>query len=122
MSSKNDVYAFGAVLLEILTGMRVVSINGRNKKNNLVDKARPVLTCERKFKTVVNPRLLEQKYCPRGVQSILSDVPALALKCLDLDPDKRPSMRQVVEILEDVNAIIKLMFLILLVNEMLIGV
>lgn len=87
--------------------MRVVDYNGRNKKKNLVDKARPVLACERKFKTVVNPKLLEQKYCPKGVQSILSDVPALALKCLDLDPEKRPSMRQVVEILEDINAIIK---------------
>ncbi|XP_074342720.1 uncharacterized protein LOC141680372 [Apium graveolens] len=106
LSSKNDVYAFGVVLLEILTGVRVISINGRNK-NNLVDKARPVLACESKFRTVVNPRLLEQKYCPKGVQSILSDIPALALKCLDLDPDKRPSMRQVVEVLEDVNAILK---------------
>lgn len=106
LSSKNDVYSFGVVLLEILTGMRVVDVNGRSKKN-LVDKARPILACERKFKTVVNPKLLEQKYCPKGVQSILSDVPALALKCLDLDPDKRPSMRQVVEILEEVNSIIK---------------
>ncbi|KAK1380103.1 putative serine/threonine-protein kinase NAK [Heracleum sosnowskyi] len=107
LSSKNDVYAFGVVLLEILTGLRVVDLNGRNKKKNLVDKARPILACEEKFKTVVNPKLLEQKYCPKGVQSILSDVPALTLKCLDLDPDKRPSMRQVVEILEEVNSIIK---------------
>lgn len=107
LSSKNDVYAFGVVLLEILTGMRVVDVNGRNKKKNLVEQARPVLACERKFKTVVNPKLLEQKYCPKGVHSILSDIPALALKCLDLDPEKRPSMRQVVEMLEDVNAIIK---------------
>lgn len=85
----------------------MVDVNGRSKKKNLVDKARPILVCERKFKTVVNPKMLEQKYCPKGIQSILSDVPALALKCLDLDPDKRPSMRQVVQILEDVNAIIK---------------
>lgn len=107
LSSKNDVYAFGVVLLEILTGMRVVDVNGRSKKKNLVDNARPILACERKFKTVVNPKLLEKKYCPKGVQSILSDAPALALKCLDLDPDKRPSMRQVVEILEEVNSIVK---------------
>ncbi|WOH12868.1 hypothetical protein DCAR_0832377 [Daucus carota subsp. sativus] len=85
--------------------MRVVDFNARNKKMNLVDKARPVLACERKFKTVVNPKLLEQKYCPKGVESILSDVPALALQCLDLDPEKRPSMKQVLKILEDVNAV-----------------
>ncbi|KAL1806567.1 hypothetical protein ACET3Z_029635 [Daucus carota] len=107
LSSKNDVYAFGVVLLEILTGIRVVNVNERNKKMNLVDKARPYLACEGKFKTVVNPKLLEQKYCPKGVQSILSDVPALALKCLDIEPEKRPSMRQVVEILEELNTIIK---------------
>ncbi|KAK1380096.1 receptor-like cytoplasmic kinase 176 [Heracleum sosnowskyi] len=106
LSSKNDVYAFGVVMLEILTGMRVVDVNRRNKKN-LVDKARPILACERKFKTVVNPKLLEQRYCPKGVDSILSDVPALALRCLDLDPKKRPSMRKVVEILEEIHANIK---------------
>lgn len=106
LSSKNDVYAFGVVLLEILTGMRVIDINARNEKNNLVDKARPVLACKRKVKRVVNPKLLEQENCPKAVNSILSYVPALALECLDLDPKKRPSMRQVVETLERVNAII----------------
>ncbi|KAL1806564.1 uncharacterized protein LOC108198895 isoform X1 [Daucus carota subsp. sativus] len=107
LSSKNDVYAFGVVLLEILTGMRVVDANTRNKKKNLVNKARPILACERKFKRVVNPKLLEQKYCPEGLNSILSDVPALALQCLDLDPEKRPSMKQVVEILERINGIVQ---------------
>ena len=86
--------------------MRVVDANARNKKKNLVNKARPILACERKFKRVVNPKLLEQKYCPEGLHSILSDVPALALQCLDLDPEKRPSMKQVVEILERINGIV----------------
>uniref|UniRef100_A0A175YPL5 Protein kinase domain-containing protein n=1 Tax=Daucus carota subsp. sativus TaxID=79200 RepID=A0A175YPL5_DAUCS len=107
LSSKNDVYAFGVVLLEILTGRRVIDVNSKSKKRNLVNKARPVLACERKVKGVVNPKLLERETCPKVVNSILSDVPALALKCLDLDPKKRPSMRQVLEILERVNAIIQ---------------
>ncbi|KAL1806566.1 hypothetical protein ACET3Z_029634 [Daucus carota] len=107
LSSKNDVYAFGVVLLEILTGRRVIDVNSKNKKRNLVNKARPILASERKVKGVVNPKLLERETCPKVVNSILSDVPALALKCLDLDPKKRPSMRQVLEILERVNAIIQ---------------
>nr|XP_017243934.1 PREDICTED: serine/threonine-protein kinase-like protein ACR4 isoform X1 [Daucus carota subsp. sativus] len=107
LSSKSDVYAFGVVLLEILTRIRVVDTDRRNKNKNLVDKARLVLACERKFKTVVNLKLLEKENCPKVVHSILSDVPALALKCLDLDPKKRPSMRQVVETLEELSSIIK---------------
>lgn len=85
----------------------MVDVNGRNKKKNLVEQARPVLACVRKVKRVVNPKLLEQENCPKVINSILSDVPALALKCLDLDPKKRPSMRQVVETLESVNAIVQ---------------
>ena len=85
----------------------MVDADRRNKNNNLVDKVRPILACERKFKTVVNLKLLEKENCPKVVHSILSDVPALALKCLDLDPKKRPSMRQVVETLEELSSIIK---------------
>lgn len=85
----------------------MIDVNARNEKKNLVDKARPVLAYERKVKRVVNPKLLEQENCPKVVRSILSDVPTLALKCLDLDPKKRPSMRQVVETLERVNAIVQ---------------
>lgn len=101
LSVKNDVFGFGVLLLEILTGLRVIDFDRSHKKHNLVDWTRPLLADKGKVKRVMNPKLLEHDPCLEG--TILSAVPALILKCLDRKPENRPSMMEVLETLEEIN-------------------
>lgn len=98
---KTDVFAFGVLLLEILTGMRVIDFDRTHKKQNLVKWMRPLLTDERMVKSVMNPKLQEHDQCLEA--KVVSAVPKLLLQCLARSPEKRPSMVKVLETLEEIN-------------------
>ncbi|RWW57226.1 hypothetical protein BHE74_00036010 [Ensete ventricosum] len=95
LTAKSDVYSFGVVLLELLTGRRSVDKNRSNREKNLVEWARPQLNDPHKLSRVMD-RYLEGQYSTKGTQKAA----AVAYKCLNLNPKKRPDMRAVVEILE----------------------
>ncbi|KAI7725067.1 hypothetical protein M8C21_018360 [Ambrosia artemisiifolia] len=97
---KSDVYGFGVVMLEMITGLRVLDPNRPPSQQNLVDWARPSLTDIKKLKEIMDPRL-EQHYPSQGVIK----AGELIRKCLDLNPNHRPSMEKVVASLEEINAI-----------------
>ncbi|XP_030473133.1 probable serine/threonine-protein kinase PIX13 isoform X2 [Syzygium oleosum] len=96
---KSDVYSFGVVSLEILTGLRAFDLNRPKKQHNLVTWVRPLLSSKRKLKTIVGSRL-EDNYCIDSAFQIAQ----LALKCLQKTPKGWPSMIEVVEELESVEA------------------
>ncbi|KAJ0538067.1 putative protein kinase RLK-Pelle-RLCK-VIIa-2 family [Helianthus annuus] len=97
---KSDVYGFGVVMLEMMTGLRVVDPNRPPSQQNLVDWARPSLTDIKKLKGIMDPRL-EQHYPSQG----MIKAGELIRKCLDVNPNHRPSMEKVVASLEEINAI-----------------
>ncbi|CAH1435311.1 unnamed protein product [Lactuca virosa] len=97
---KSDVYGFGVVLLEIITGLRVLDTNRPSSQHNLVDWARPSLPDRRKLRKIIDPRL-EQDYPSKGANKASE----LILSCLEPDPKNRPSMEEVVVILEEISAI-----------------
>lgn len=92
---KSDVYGFGVVLVEILTGLRALDTNRPSGKHNLVDWVKPYLSERRKLKQIMDSRL-EGKYPSKAVFHISQ----LALKCLAAEPKHRPSMKEVLEKLE----------------------
>lgn len=94
LTAKSDVFSFGVVLLEILTGRRSMDKNRPSGEQNLVAWARPYLADKRKFYQLVDPRL-ELNYSLKGVQKISQ----LAYICLSRDPKSRPSMDEVVKAL-----------------------
>ncbi|PUZ76997.1 hypothetical protein GQ55_1G335700 [Panicum hallii var. hallii] len=96
---KSDVYGFGVVLLEILTGLRALDTDRPAAQQNLVDWAKPFLADRRKLARLVDPRL-EGQYSSRGAQRAAQ----LALRCLAADHKNRPSMREVVAVLEEVES------------------
>ncbi|OAY65051.1 putative serine/threonine-protein kinase NAK, partial [Ananas comosus] len=96
---KSDVYGFGVVLLEMLTGLRALDTNRPSGQHNLVDWAKPVLADRRKLARLMDPRL-EGQYPSRGALQAAQ----LTLKCLATDPKSRPSMKEVVAALEEIES------------------
>ncbi|KHN32159.1 Serine/threonine-protein kinase [Glycine soja] len=95
LSTKSDVYSYGVVLLELLTGRRVVDKCGSNREQSLVEWARPLLRDQRKLHHIIDPRL-EGQFPMKGALKVA----ALTYKCLSRHPNPRPSMSDVVKILE----------------------
>lgn len=89
------MYSFGVVLLELITGKRSVDKSRPSEELNLVEWARPRLRDHRKLSRILDPRL-EGLYSTKGAQKAA----ALAYKCLSHHPKTRPTMADVVKILE----------------------
>ncbi|CAA2966928.1 probable serine threonine- kinase PIX13 [Olea europaea subsp. europaea] len=94
---QSDVYGFGVVLLEMMTGLRAFDTKRPNGKQKLTDWVKPILSQRRKLKTIMDARI-DGQYSSK----VLSQVSQLALRCLEDDPRKRPSMKEVVELLEQI--------------------
>ncbi|XP_071902837.1 probable serine/threonine-protein kinase PIX13 [Coffea arabica] len=96
---KSDVYGFGVVLAEVLTGLRALDVNRQQGKHNLVDWIKPHLSDQRKITSMMDSRL-EGKYPIKAAV----DVAQLTLRCLASNPEARPSMKEVVDALEHIAA------------------
>lgn len=97
---KSDVYGFGVVLLELLTGLRALDTKRPSGQHNLVDWMKPMLSHKRKLKSIIDSRM-EGQYSSKAATLIAQ----LTIKCLEGEPKKRPSMKEVVEVLEQVESI-----------------
>ncbi|KAF7055760.1 hypothetical protein CFC21_063245 [Triticum aestivum] len=96
---KSDVYGFGVVLLELLTGLRAHDPNRPTHQANLVEWARPYIAGGRKLTGLMDQRLAGQ-YPPKAALRAAR----LAHRCLCGDPKARPSMDDVVAKLEEIDA------------------
>lgn len=99
LTAKSDVFSFGVVLLEMLSGRRAVDKNRPSGEQSLVDWAKPYLASKRKFFRVVDNRL-EGQYTTEAAHKAAN----LALRCLSLDSKFRPNMDEVVTELEQIQA------------------
>ncbi|KAL6559586.1 putative serine/threonine-protein kinase pix13 [Orobanche gracilis] len=94
---KSDVYGFGVVLLEMMTGQRAIDTRRPSGQLSLVDWLKPILSQRRKLNKIMDKRM-EGQYSPKAAMEAVK----LTLSCLQPDPRKRPSMREVVEALEHI--------------------
>ncbi|KAL2247345.1 probable serine/threonine-protein kinase PIX13 [Sesamum indicum] len=99
---KSDVYGFGVVLLEMLTGLRALDTRRPSGQHNLVDWLKPLLPQRRKLKSYMDARIEGQYSSKAALQAS-----QLTLRCLEGEPRKRPSMKEVVDVLEQIAAMEK---------------
>ncbi|RWV95358.1 hypothetical protein GW17_00042025 [Ensete ventricosum] len=95
LNAKADVYSFGVLLLELLTGRRALDKIRVAAEQNLVEWTRPSLGDKRKLHRIIDPRL-EGRYPKNGAHEFAS----LALRCIGNDAKFRPSMSEVLASLE----------------------
>ena len=91
LTTKSDLYSFGVVFLEIITGRRVIDNNRPTEEQNLVTWAQPLFKDRRKFTLMADP-LLEGKYPIKGLYQAL----AVAAMCLQEEAATRPLISDVV--------------------------
>ncbi|XP_057784088.1 probable serine/threonine-protein kinase PIX13 isoform X2 [Salvia miltiorrhiza] len=96
---KSDVYGFGVVLLEMMTGLRAHDTRRPTGQHNLVDWLKPDLSHRRRLKTIMDSRM-EGQYSSKAS----FEAAKLTLRCLEPEPRKRPSMEEVVVVLEQIAA------------------
>lgn len=89
------MYSFGVVLLELLSGKKAIDKNRPTGEHNLVEWAKPYLTNKRRIFRILDARLEGQYALGRALK-----VANLAIQCLSVEPKMRPSMDEVVTVLE----------------------
>ncbi|GAB2230147.1 hypothetical protein Drorol1_Dr00014404 [Drosera rotundifolia] len=95
LTPKSDIYSFGVVVLEMLSGRRVIDKNRPSGEQKLVEFAKPFMNNKRKIFRVIDPRLEGQYTLDQALK-----VSYLALRCLSIEPRLRPNMDEVVKELE----------------------
>ncbi|CAJ1950097.1 unnamed protein product [Sphenostylis stenocarpa] len=91
ITSESNVYTFGIVLLEMLTGRRALDQGMAIEEQNLIEWLRPHLKNKASFHYLMDPRL-EGQYPTKCAHRTMR----LATHCLRQDPKARPVMSEVV--------------------------
>ncbi|MQL77642.1 hypothetical protein Taro_010054 [Colocasia esculenta] len=92
---KSDVYSYGVVLLELLTGRKPVDMSQPSGQENLVTWARPILRDKDRLEDIADPRLAG-KYPNDDFLRVCT----VAAACVASEANQRPTMGEVVQSLK----------------------
>lgn len=89
------MYAYGVVLLELITRKKVLDPSF-GEGVDIVGWARDVWNETEDIETIVDPMLVDE-FMDSTIKEQVEDVMLLALRCSDMEASRRPSMRDVVK-------------------------
>lgn len=95
-TAKGDVYSYGVILLELLSGKRPIDSSVFGDDNNLVGWAKQ-LQREKRVNEILDPELMERKSGEVELYHYLR----IAFECLDDRPYRRPTMIQVMAMFKE---------------------
>ncbi|XP_011042269.1 PREDICTED: proline-rich receptor-like protein kinase PERK3 isoform X1 [Populus euphratica] len=99
---KSDVYSYGVVLLELLTGRMPVDMSQPSGQENLVTWARPILRDKDQLEELADPRLAG-KYPKEDFIRVCT----IAAACVSSEASQRPTMGEVVQSLKMVQRVME---------------
>ncbi|GMP21810.1 hypothetical protein CsSME_00000088 [Camellia sinensis var. sinensis] len=91
LTLKSDIYSFGVILLELISGRRAIDTTRPTTEQNVVSWARPIFRDPKRFPELADP-LLKGKFPERS----LNQVVGVAAMCLQEEPSVRPLISDVV--------------------------
>lgn len=92
LTPKSNVWSFGIVLLELLTGKKNLDSRHPKEEWNLVKWSKPFLADDCRLSLIMDP-LLKGRFPAKAARAVAD----IAQRCLQKDPSERPTMRTIVE-------------------------
>ncbi|KAF8410189.1 hypothetical protein HHK36_002711 [Tetracentron sinense] len=89
LTEKSDVYSFGIVLMELLTGEKALSFERPEQERNL---SMHFVSSMKQNRLV---EILEERVVQEGSQEQILEIAELAKRCVRLNGDERPTMKEV---------------------------
>lgn len=97
LTTKNDIWSYGVVLFELITGRMPLDRHRPKGEEKLLDWIRPYISNKSKFPMMLDPRL-NGEFSLKSAQQLA----AVANTCLQRDPKRRPKMSEVLKVVQTI--------------------